>query len=56
MMTMNFFNGIVTVLKENKLDNSELREWARIEYKDDANFAYDYYLQTGKLPTVGVKQ
>jgi hypothetical protein len=55
MMTMNFFNGLVKVLKSNsERDDSGLRSWARLEYKGDAEYAYNYYKSTGQIPALGV--
>jgi hypothetical protein len=34
-------------------DNKALREWARIEFKHDSNFAYNYVKEFGKVPTIG---
>lgn len=57
MMTLNFFNGLVSVLRpDTNKDDSGLRAWAKLEYKGDADYAYNYYKATGKVPSVGVVQ
>ena len=54
-MTMNFFDGLVFALTKNRKENAGLREWARLEYKSDAEYAYNYYQTYGSAPVMGVK-
>lgn len=51
---MKFFEGWISIFN-NKTMNRELQNWARIEYKSDAEFAYHHMITYGRAPTIGVK-
>ena len=51
---MKFFEGWVSLFKSKKVDK-DLQNWARIEYKHDAEFAYNYMITNGTAPVGGVK-
>jgi hypothetical protein len=51
---MTFFEGWVNLFK-NKKENKELKAWARIEYKYDAEYAYHHMITHGFAPSIGVK-
>jgi hypothetical protein len=36
------------------MEDRDLATWARIEYKNDAEFAYNHMKETGTAPKVGV--
>ena len=47
---MKFFEGWVSLFKRSKV-NTELQNWARIEYKSDSDFAYNYMIAHGIAPS-----
>lgn len=51
---MKFFEGWIGLFRNKRVDR-DLQNWARIEYKHDAEFAYNHMLTHGVAPTVGVK-
>lgn len=51
---MKFFEGWVEIFNNKKIDR-DLQNWARIEYKNDAEFAYDHMLKYGIAPSLGAK-
>ncbi len=46
---MKFFEGWLSLFKRGKT-NTELQNWARIEYKSDSDFAYNYMIAHGTAP------
>lgn len=52
---MNFFNGLKDIMSNKDAHRNELRTWATIEYKKDAEFAYNYMLNHGVAPNAGAK-
>lgn len=54
MLTTKLFEGWLRGLKSAPSDK-DLETWARIEYKKDALFAYNYMREHGIAPTIGVK-
>lgn len=53
MLTLKLFDGLVASNKL-RMNDHDLRTWARIEYKKDAEFAYNYMLENGIAPSFGV--
>lgn len=51
---MKFFDGWNSLFKNSRVDR-DLQNWARIEYKHDAEFAYHHMLRYGVAPSIGVK-
>lgn len=51
MFTLKLFDGLTKSVKRKKLDK-DLAAWARIEYKNDADFAYFYMVEYGVAPGV----
>lgn len=49
---MTFFEGWLGLFKNGKV-NKDLQNWARIEYKCDSDFAYNYMISHGRAPTDG---
>lgn len=54
MLTLKLFDGLVSP-RRSRMTDHELRTWARIEYKNDAEYAYNYMVETGRAPMLGVK-
>lgn len=54
MITINFFNGFQKLIADRTPDDRDLRAWANIEYKNDADYAYFTFKKTGVMPEVGV--
>ena len=54
MLTTKLFEGWLRGLKPMPSD-VDLQTWARIEYKKDSVYAYNYMLEHGVAPSVGVK-
>lgn len=52
---MKFFEGWISLFRKDTLHDSDLKTWARIEYKHDAEFAYNHMKEFGLAPTIGVK-
>ncbi len=52
MLTLKLFDALVSP-RVSGMTESELKTWARIEYKNDADFAYHYMKEHGKMPNVG---
>lgn len=52
MLTLKLFDALVSP-RVSGMTESELKTWARIEYKNDADFAYNYMKEHGKMPNVG---
>lgn len=53
MLTLKLFDGLVS--KKRIKANNDLQTWARIEYKHDSEYAYNYMLEFGVAPTIGAK-
>lgn len=51
---MTFFDGWVGLFNSKKT-NKDILNWARIEYKKDSEFAYNYMIAHGRAPTIGAK-
>jgi hypothetical protein len=49
---MKFFEGWVSLFKRGG-NNTEIQNWARIEYKTDSDFAYNYMITYGTAPNPG---
>lgn len=41
---------IATIFRTKKAKESDIRRWAEIEYKKDADFAYNYMVSYGSMP------
>jgi hypothetical protein len=54
MLTIKLFDALVGSRKTRMKDH-DLRTWARIEYKNDAEFAYNYMVENGTSPSLGIK-
>lgn len=54
MLTTKLFEGWLRGLKPMPSD-SDLEAWARIEYKKDSVFAYNYMREHGVAPSIGAK-
>ena len=55
MFTLKLFDGLVSP-RRNTPKERDLQTWARIEFKNDADFAYNYMLENGTAPIVGANQ
>ncbi len=55
MLTLKLFDALVGS-PNTRIKDNELRTWARIEYKYDAEYAYNYMIEKGTAPNLGVKQ
>ena len=53
MLTLKLFEGMVST-RRTRINNHDLRTWARIEFKNDAEYAYNYMLENGTAPSLGV--
>jgi len=53
MFTMKLFDGLVG--NKNGMTEQELKTWARLEYRNDAEYAYTYMKEYGKMPQMGGK-
>ncbi len=49
---MKFFEGWVSLFKTRSIDK-DLQNWAKIEYKQDSEFAYNYMISNGTAPGIG---
>jgi hypothetical protein len=45
---------ILSLLFKSPMEDTALRQWARVEYKHDAAWAYHEIVRTGSAPTMGV--
>lgn len=52
---MNFFNGLRDLMTSKTAHDSDLKNWANIEYKKDAVYAFNYIKEHGQTPVIGVK-
>lgn len=52
MLTLKLFDALTSSRKSNFKDR-DLRAWANIEYKNDADFAFNYIKEHGFAPSVG---
>jgi len=52
MLTLKFFNALVEKIKSDTTDDG-LWVWARIEYKNDAGYAYYHIREHGTAPNLG---
>jgi hypothetical protein len=48
MLTLKLFDSLLSI--KNHSNDSELRNWANIEYKKDADFAYHHIKEHGVAP------
>jgi hypothetical protein len=48
-------NIIETVTRKHNTSNSDLRTWAKIEFKNEANYAYYHVKEFGVAPTLGAE-
>lgn len=53
MLTINFFDSLRTILS--RPHDNDIRRWANIEYKNDAEYAYTQMKENGSVSEVGVK-
>ena len=51
MFTLKLFEGLLKV-RSSRMSDRDLATWARIEYKNDAEFAYNHMKETGVAPTM----
>lgn len=51
MLTLKFFQSLFT----SGPNDRDLRSWARIEFKSDAEYAYNHMKEYGMAPVIGVK-
>jgi hypothetical protein len=52
MLTLKLFNDWISLLSNKHVDK-DLSTWARIEYKKDSMYAYNYMLEHGTAPRAG---
>lgn len=53
MITLKLFDSLLSLRRRSHRD-SELHNWASIEYKKDAEFAYQHIKKHGVAPVEGV--
>lgn len=53
MLTINFFDSLRTILS--RPHDNDIRRWANIEYKNDAEYAYTQMKENGSVSNVGDK-
>jgi len=51
MLTLRFFQSLFSTGTPDR----DLRAWARIEFKADAEYAYNHIKEYGHAPAIGVK-
>ena len=54
MFTLKLFNGWLRNINSKPRDK-DLQTWARIEYKKDSEYAYNYMVENGVPPSLGVR-
>lgn len=54
MLTLKLFEAL-TGNTRTKLRDRDIQAWARIEYKNDAEYAYSYMVEHGIAPNLGIK-
>ena len=50
MFTIKLFDSLVSS-KRNKIEDQDLHTWARIEFRKDPEFAYNYIKEYGVAPS-----
>ena len=54
IMARMLLGSLVSMFERKKLNDSDIRTWARVEYPNDWEFAYNHIKQYGNGPKQGV--
>ena len=49
-MTLNFFSGLINVFTAKNTKEKDFELWAKTEYRNDWQYAYEHMLRTGAGP------
>ena len=53
-MAKKLYGSLVSMFGQKKLNDSDIRTWAKVEYSNDWEFAYNHIKEYGKGPKTGV--
>jgi len=53
-MAKKLYGSLVSMFGQKKLKDSDIRTWAKVEYSNDWEFAYNHIKKYGKGPKQGV--
>ncbi len=53
-MAKKLYGSLVSMFGRKKLKDNDIRTWAKVEYSNDWEFAYNHIKQYGKGPKTGV--
>lgn len=51
-MTLNFFSGLINVFTAKSTKEKDFETWAKTEYRNDWQYAYNHMLKTGTGPSM----
>ena len=49
-MTLNFFSGLIDVFAAKSTKEKDFEMWAKTEYRNDWEYAYNHMMKTGAGP------